>query len=137
MQNIIVHLKSLIQLAVVDNKFDESERRMVLAIGKANGVPQQVVEDLIFEGLKEKQAESLNFTALTFDERFEFLYNIIQLMKIDREIFLSEIKYCEGIAEKLGFDKGVVSMMSAKIYSDPAITADRDALKRDIKKYIA
>ena len=58
-------------------------------------------------------------------------------MKIDNEVFLSEIKYCEDMAEKLGFKKKVVKTMSARIFSDPAITANRELLKKEAKKLLA
>jgi hypothetical protein len=40
-------------------------------------------------------------------------------------------------AERLGFDKKVISQMSAVIYSDPKITTDREKLKQKVKKYIS
>lgn len=137
MSSISTQLKALIQLAVVDDKFDDSERLQIMAIGKANGVPQEDIERLIASGMKQKAVdEPLKFVALTFDEKFEYLYNIIQLMKIDREIFLSEIKYCENVATHLGFDKKVVSKMSSMIFSDPSITTNREKLKQKVKKFI-
>ena len=55
-------------------------------------------------------------------------------MKIDNKVFLSEIKYCEGMAEKLGFKKQVVKNMSSRIFSDPSITSNREKLKNEVKK---
>ncbi len=131
-------LTILIQLAVVDDRVDKSEEAMIMAIGKANRVPQDEIQEMINSGLSARSSNetTLDFSTLSFDEKFEYLYNIIQLMKIDHEIFLSEIRYCEGIAEKLGFEKKVVSKMSARIYSDPSITTDREKLKKQVKKYI-
>jgi len=138
MLGIHTQLKTLVELAVVDDRFDKSEEMMIMAIGKANRVPQEEIRQIIDTGMsaRENHEESLDFSALSFDEKFEYLYNIIQLMKIDHEIFLSEIRYCEKIAEKLGFEKKVVSKMSSKIYSDPSITSDREKLKKQVKKYI-
>ena len=56
-------------------------------------------------------------------------------MKIDSQVYLSEIKYCEELAEKIGFKKSVISKLSSKIFSDPAITSNREALKREVKKF--
>ena len=137
MSSIHIQLKALIQLAIVDDKFDKSEELQITAIGKANGIPQEEISEMIKEGMKRSAPEEkLDFVALSFDEKFEYLYNIIQLMKIDHEIFLSEIKYCEDTAAKLGFDKKVVSKMSSVIYSDPTITTDREKLKRKVKKFV-
>ena len=135
MSSISKQLKVLIRLASVDNKFDDSERYQILAIGKANGVSQEEIDRLINEEMTTyKDGEKLNFGILTFDEKFEYLYNIIQLMKIDHKIFLSEIKYCEKVASQLGFDKKVVGKMSSMVYSDPLITSNRDELKQQVKK---
>ena len=78
---------------------------------------------------------NIDFGSLTFDDQFDFLYNVIQLMKIDSEVYLTEIKYCEAIAMNLGFDKKVVKALSSKVYSDPSITSDLDRLKREAKKF--
>lgn len=58
------------------------------------------------------------------------------MMKIDRKIFKSEIEFCKNVADKLGFKKTVVAELSSKIYGDPAITADRDELKKTAFKYL-
>jgi hypothetical protein len=73
---------------------------------------------------------------MTDEDRFEYLYNIVQLMKIDSQVYLSEIKYCEELAEKLGFKKGVISKLSSKVFTDPSITSNREALKREVMKYL-
>lgn len=135
MENFLNHLKSLIQLAVSDQSFDQKEKSLIYSIGKANKVPEAKIDELIQQNLQAKEETRITFSALSFDEKFEYLYNIIQLMKIDNEVFLSEVKYCEGLAEKLGFEKKVVKKMSSRIYSDPSITSDRDSLKKEIKKF--
>ncbi len=137
MNGIRNQLRALVQLAIVDEKFDKSEEIQILAIGKANGVPESEIREFIEAGLRAKNTEiKLDFSILGFDEKFEYLYNIIQLMKIDHEVFLSEIRYCEEVAVKLGFDKKVVSKMSSMIYSDPSITTNREKLKQKVKKFI-
>ena len=69
------------------------------------------------------------------DDKFEYLFQVVQLMKIDSQVYLSEIKYCKQIAEKLGFKKKVIGALSKQIYSDPAITTDIQALRKAVKKY--
>ena len=137
MTSINTQLKTLVRLAVVDNTLDDSEKKMIMVIGTANKVPKEKIQKIIDYGLSSKanQVEHLDYSSLSFDDKFEYLYNIIQLMKIDHEVYLTEIRYCESVAEKLGFEKKVVSKMSSRIYSDPSITTDRDKLKQQIKKY--
>jgi len=77
-----------------------------------------------------------NLSTLTEDQKFENLYHLIQLMKSDGQVFKSEIHFCEQVAEKLGYKKGVVAELSARIYSDPTITADRKMLMDRAHKFL-
>lgn len=134
--NIKNHLKALIQLSVIDRDFCEPEKTYVYTIGKANRVPEREIDELVEEILNTKENSQVNFQGLLSEERFDYLYDVIQLMKIDGEVFLTEIRYCEEVAEKLGYDKKVVKTMSSKIYGDPSITGDRESLMKEASKYL-
>ena len=123
-------LSVLVQLANIDGDFAGEEKDLIYMIAKANGVSQEEVNDLI-----EKPEPLPPLSTLSDDDKFEYLYHIVQLMKIDNQVYLSEIKFCEEMAEKLGFKKNVIADLSARIYSDPAITSDVTSLKREIKKH--
>lgn len=121
----------MIQLAISDNKLVEREERLIYNLGKLHGMSESEVKELI------KKPEPLEpVEALSNDEKFQYLYSVIQMMKIDRQIFKSEIEFCRNLAEKLGFKKAVVGELSSRIYSDPSITADRDDLKKRAFKYL-
>jgi uncharacterized membrane protein YebE (DUF533 family) len=124
-------LNVLINLAASDRNVAERESKLIHAIGKANGVTTEEIDLL----LKNPKPIS-NINTLTIDEKFEHLYYLIQLMKMDGQVFRSEIVFCEHIAEKLGFKKGVVGEISQHVYSDPSITADRDMIKKKAEKFI-
>lgn len=123
-------LSTLIQLAKIDGEFSGEEKSLIMMLGKANGVSEEDVMHLV-----ENPEPLPALSTMTDEDRFEYLYNIVQLMKIDSQVYLSEIKYCEELAEKLGFKKGVISKLSSKVFTDPSITSNRDALKREVKKY--
>ena len=123
-------LSALIQLANVDGEFAGEEKMLIMMIGKANGFKESEIMDLV------DHPEPLPpLSTMTDDDRFEYLYNIVQLMKIDSQVYLSEIKYCEELAEKLGFKRSVISALSSRIFSDPAITSNREALKKAVRKH--
>jgi len=124
------HLSALIQLASADDDLAEKERDLIFLIGRANGLSENEIKSLMA-----KPEELHSAGNLSDDEKFELLYNIVQLMKIDSEVFLSEIKFCEDIAEKLGFSRKVITELSANIYSDPSITSDRAMLKEKAMKF--
>ncbi len=130
------HLKALIQLSMIDRDFDEPERTYIYTIGKANRIPEAEIDELVKQTVNEKENTEISYQGLMSEERFDFLYDIVQLMKIDGDVYLTEIKYCEEVAEKLGYDKKVVKKLSGRVYSDPAIKADRDSLIKMANKYL-
>jgi len=128
--SIKAQLSSLIQLAKIDGDFAGEEKKEIVMIGKMNGLKEEEIMDLV-----ENPVPLPPLSTMTEDDKFEYLYNIVQLMKIDSQVFLSEIKYCEELAEKLGYKKGVISKLSSRVFTDPTITSNREALKREVKKF--
>lgn len=124
-------LNVLINLAASDRSVAERESKLIHLIANANGIAKEDVDVL----LSNPQPIG-DITSLTSDEKFEHLYHLIQLMKMDGQVFRSEIVFCEQMAEKLGFKKGVVAEISQHVYSDPSITADRDMVKEKALKFI-
>lgn len=124
------HLSMLINLANIDNDFADDEKNMIYMLGKANGIPKNEIDDLL-----ENPKSLPEVYTMSDDEKFEYLFNVVQLMKIDKQVYLSEVKYCEEIAVKLGYKKPVIAELSTKIYSDPSITSDKESLKKAVKKY--
>ena len=124
-------LSLMIQLAIVDNELAEREEKLIFSLGKLHGVSEEEIKNLI------KKPEPIGpVETLSNDEKFQYLYMVIQMMKVDGQIFKSEIEFCRDLAEKLGFKRSVVGELSSKIYSDPSITADRDELKKTAFKYL-
>ena len=134
--NFTTHLRMLVRLALCDKKFSEIERGLIISIGKAHRLEEKEIQSIIEEELFQKNELNIEFSALSFENKFEYIYDIIQLMKIDMEVFLSEIRFCEQMAEKLGFDKRVVKKLSSRIYGDPSITANREELKKQARKFL-
>ena len=124
-------LNVLINLAASDSKVAEKEAKVIHMIGKANGLSREEVDQMIT-----KPQPIGDLSTLTEDQKFENLYHLIQLMKSDGQVFKSEINFCEGIAERLGYKKGVVAELSSRIYSDPTITADRKLLIERAHKFL-
>jgi|SRR6478752_6297884 len=123
-------LNVLINLAASDNQVAEKEAKVIHMIGKANGLSKEEIDKM----LKSPQPIG-DLSSLAEDQKFENLYYLIQLMKSDGQVFKSEVHFCEQIAEKLGYKKGVVAELSSRIYSDPTITADRNMLMERAHKF--
>ena len=127
--NVRKHLSALIGLAIVDHDFSDKERNLILSIGKAHKISEKEIEGLILK------PDKVDMDTLNDDQKFELLYDLVLLMKVDREVYYSEINYCQQVAGKLGFDKKVVSELSSKIYSDPSISTDRSWLREKVLSY--
>jgi len=123
-------LNTLAQLASADGLMAEKEARFIKMIGKVNGMSDEEIEQIMKEP---GPMEDLNL--LSDDQKFEYLYSVVQLMKADGQVFKSEIVFCENLAEKLGYKRKVIQELSSRIYSDPSITANRELLKIRAQKY--
>lgn len=124
-------LNVLINLAASDRSVGEKESKVIHLIGKANGLTKEEIEEML-----KKPSPIGDLSAFSEDQKFENLYHLIQLMKSDGQVFKSEISFCEEIAERLGYKKGVVAELSSRIYSDPSITADRRMLMERAHKFL-
>lgn len=125
-------LNVLIQLAASDNKVAEKEAKLIEMIGVSNGLEKIEIDEM----MKNPSHPIGDLSLLTDDQKFEHLYHVVQLMKVDGQVFKSEIVFCEDIAQRLGYKKGVIAELSTKIFSDPSITADRDFLKTKTQRYL-
>ncbi|MBS1682793.1 MAG: TerB family tellurite resistance protein [Bacteroidetes bacterium] len=124
-------LNVLINLAASDSTVAEKEAKTIRVIAKANGITNEEFDEML------KRPKPIgDLSSFTEDQKFENLYHLIQLMKSDGQVFKSEIHFCEKIAEKLGYKKGVVAELSSRIYSDPTITADRKMLIDRAHKFL-
>jgi hypothetical protein len=91
-------LKLLITLANIDGEIGEKERRFLLNIGTANGF---LVAEILPMFIQEHRM--IIPDDLTPDEKFEYIYSLVQLMKIDERLYQEEIKYCGDVISKLGY----------------------------------
>lgn len=123
-------LSVLVQLANIDGEFAGEEKELIYMIGKANNVSREEIDNMV-----ENPEPLPPLSTMTDEDKFEYLFHLVQLMKIDSQVYLSEIKFCEELAEKIGFKRNVISELSSRIYSDPAITSDVASLKRAVKKF--
>ena len=125
-------LNVLIQLAASDNQVADKEAKLIQMIGQSNGMNKEEIEQM----LKNPDKPIGDLSLLTDEQKFEHLYHVVRLMKVDGQVFKSEIVFCEDIAQRLGYKKGVIAELSSKIFSDPSITSDREHLKSKVQKFL-
>src|SRR5687767_9777692 len=96
-------MKLLINLAKIDGTVADREKNYIINIGRANGIyPDQILP------LFDQPHENIPPSNLTEDKKFEYIFSLVQLMKIDERMYKEEIMFCSGIATKLGYSKEVM-----------------------------
>lgn len=133
--NFSSQINALIQLSLIDNELVPEEKKMIYTLGKINKIPKVEIDKLFDYHLSNAKHQFPSINNLSDDDKFDYLYNLVQLMKIDKKIYLSEIKFCQDLAIKLGFNKKVINDLSAQIFSDPDIVSDKNIIFNIIKKH--
>ena len=124
-------LTALALLAKSDEVIDDRELNLIFRIGRANKLDDDQIQRIIDE-----PGNLGDLDKLTEDEKFEFLYSVIQLMKADDEIFNAEVDYCNQIAVKLGYGMGAVMEMYPHVHTNLVIKKDKDLLRRKIRAFL-
>ena len=84
-------MKLLISLAQIDGKVAERERNYIINIGRANGLYPDEVEPLF-----DQRHDLIIPDGLTADQKFNYIFSLIQLMKIDERMYKEELLFCEN-----------------------------------------
>ena len=103
-------LKLLVNLAIIDDEVVDREKTYIMNIGMANGLAEQDVEYLF-----NQKHQVIVPNGLTNDQKFDYLFSLVQLMKIDERLYKDEIKYCSKVASKLGYKQEVMFELMIKI----------------------
>jgi len=114
----------LAHLSKADNVVAEEEYRLILFIADGLGITEERTAELINKPLPIPKLKDL-----PPDEKFNYLFNIIRMMKADGKVHSNEIRFCEKVALNLGYKPGVIADLSAYIYKDPSINSNRNFLR--------
>jgi hypothetical protein len=100
------HINILIQLAYADKHFVPAERDMIFRIGqKKNYSPDKV------EFLLEHPEPIGTLGALSVNQKLDYLLDCIELVFVDEHVVDSELKFCRGIAMKMGLRVSVIDFL--------------------------
>ncbi len=123
-------IKLLVSLARVDGEIVERERSYILNIGHANEIkPSEILP--LFTSSQEEIIPS----GLTDDEKFKYIFSLVQLMKIDGRLYREEIKYCSVVAAKLGYNEQVVFDLMLQVSAEMG-AAEVKALEELTQKFL-
>ncbi|WP_422360154.1 TerB family tellurite resistance protein [Reichenbachiella sp.] len=125
------HLNILVQLAKVDGIVVQEEVDLINEVGKANGMSEEEIASCF-----EEELPIGDLSSLTDDKKYDLIYSIVQLMKIDGKLYNEEIKFCAKMSAKLGYEEDVLFELMLKIYADPDLCADKESLKKQIQEFL-
>jgi hypothetical protein len=123
-------LKLLINLARVDGEVADKERKFISNIGLANGIPSEDISPLF-----NTDHEVIIPSSLSNDERFNYIFSLVQLMKIDERLYKEEIRYCSKVASNLGYDQTVTFELMLHV-REVMESNELESLKKLTAKYL-
>lgn len=128
---VLEQLKLLVNLARIDGEMASHERAYIINIGKAHGFPESSVETLFYSS-----HEAIIAKELTNDQKFNYIFNLVQLMKLDERLYEEEIKFCASTATKLGYKPEVMFELMLRIKSTEMTAEEKSALHKLTTQYL-
>ena len=124
-------MKLLISLAQIDGTVAPRERNYIINIGRANNFyPDQVVP------LFDQRHNLIIPEDLNDDQKFDYLFSLVQLMKIDERMYREEIMFCSKIAASLGYDQQVMFELLLHVKAVAMTEEEVAELKKLVQKYL-
>ena len=73
---------------------------------------------------------------LNNDQKFDYIFSLVQLMKIDERMYREEILFCSTIASTLGYEKEVMFELMLYVKSVRMKEDEVSTLKEVIQKFL-
>jgi len=125
------HIMNLVQLAKADGKISKSESGLLVKIGERNGVSAEEVFEMV------DASDDFFYKKPENDEqRFDQLYDLVDMMRIDGEVSPKEVEYTIEIAEKMGIRKAVAWILVQALVEGLSIGKSKKSLKRAASEYL-
>ena len=129
--SVLTQMKLLINLARVDGSVAEREKNYIINIGRANGIYPDEVHPLF-----NQQHEVIIPNDLKPDQRFDYIFSLVQLMKIDERMYKEEIVFCSEVAARLGYDQQVMFELMLHVKAVAMGKDEIEALRKLTQKYL-
>ncbi|GCC52207.1 TerB family tellurite resistance protein [Chryseotalea sanaruensis] len=128
---LLAQMKLLINLARIDGEVAGKERAYIRNIGLANDLDGNEIEKLF-----DQRHDLIVPDDLSDDQKFEYIFSLVQLMKIDERMYKEEIMFCSKIASRLGYDEQVMFDLMLHVKAAAMGDDEMTALKKLTKKYL-
>lgn len=123
--NALSRMKLLISLAKIDGQVADKEKNHLISIGRANGIYPDEIYPLFTQTHEVVIPENLSD-----DQKFDLIFSLIQLMKLDERMYREEIKFCGQVAAKLGYNKQVMFELLSHVKSGAMQNNEMESLKK-------
>ncbi len=118
------HIQNLAALAKADGHIDEREMSFILAVGKKNGIRADEIRTLVANSATSGMVVPDNDS-----ERFDQIFDMVDMMLADGVVDDNEMDFCTIMAEKLGFRKDAVGLLIKQISQGVKDGMDRESIK--------
>lgn len=129
--NDLSRMKLLINLAKVDGQVADKEKNYLINIGRANGIYPDELYPLFTQEHQVLVPENLSD-----DQKFELIFSLIQLMKLDERMYREEIAFCGQAAARLGYNKQVMFELLEHVRSGRMEANEIESLKKIIQSFL-
>ena len=129
---LLQQMKLLINLARIDGEVGPREKQYIKNIGLANQFPTDQI-DVLFD----QRHELMVPHDLNKDQKFDYIFSLVQLMKIDERMYKEEIMFCSKIAARLGYNEEVLFDLMLHVRAATMATDEMVALKELTEKYLS
>lgn len=127
-------LQTLIHLGKLDQDFDEREQMVVKRIARLNGVDESVVEEMMRSS--RFHDKEVDVGSLSYEEKFDTLYQLVLLMKADNQILNSEVLFIQKVANNLGFQIGAIMELYPHVHFNMVIPEKMKVLRKRLKDFL-
>lgn len=126
------HMKNLIEMAAVDGNFDTVEYDLLKAIAKRNNISESQLKEI------RNNPGGIKFEVPT-DSKVKFgqLYDLVNMMVIDKSIHPEELKLSEIFAIKFGYDRNRVQELVSTIEGNIKHGQDHEETMKRAARLIA
>lgn len=132
--NKVEQFRIMVQLALIDNKFEEQEDAFIRELAQTQGVSSHELNGIIQEELSKKEMNVSANISMDFETKIEILSDMVRIMKVDGKVYLSEIKFCEMVAKMFGFKEKSIGLLSGMIHETSTGATSSLAIQEKMKE---
>ena len=129
--NDLARMKLLINLAKVDGHVADREKNHLINIGRANGIYLDEIYLLLTQNHDVIVPENLSQ-----DQKFDLIFNLVQLMKLDERMYREEIAFCGQVATRLGYQKQAMFELLSHVRSRGMDPGEKETLKKLTQQFL-